>query len=91
MNPSCTANRLRLPRNTDQMIVFNVYSIPQWVTVIMKTYRFLETIAQPRIPCDSKHGARWLLQIVEGVHENEVEHNVVEVDLKYGDADAAEV
>ena len=41
-------------------------------------HRFLETVGQPAVPQDSEHRRWGVLQVLEGIHEDEVQHDVEE-------------
>lgn len=42
------------------------------------THRLLEAVRQPAVPQDGKHRGRRALQVLEGIHEDEVQHDVEE-------------
>lgn len=41
-------------------------------------HRFLEAVGQPAVPQDSEHRRWGVLQVLESIHEDEVQHNVKE-------------
>ena len=42
------------------------------------THRLLEAVRQPAVPQDGEHRGRGVFQVLEGVHEDEVQHDVEE-------------